>query len=207
MYTKTIVSTLALLSSAIAGPIARQTSDVDPALQNLKYTIMSLRSASPVHFLTLNAIAGRLYLGGATTSYCPPEPTYNSECPPGNLTVFGGSCALSAKSPEYPSGQTLWNTDDGTVGYDFSQVRPPNSYNCPWYLGDANGTAFDAYIVATYGADGFLACPTGQDGVWQVMRSVGDALNPPQGDASACLGVDLVALAYNETRWGAWQYS
>lgn len=207
MYTKSILPIISLLGSVLAGPVVRQTSTVDPALQKLNYTIMSIRSASPVHYLQLNAIAGRLYLGGKTTSYCPPEQAYNSECPPGNETVFGGSCALASKSPAYPGGQTLWNTDDGTVGYDFSQARPANAYNCPWYIGSAAGTVFDGYIEATAGADGFLACPTAQQGVWQVMRSVGDALKPPQGNASACLGVELVALKYNETRWGAWQYS
>lgn len=211
-YTTTILPLLSLLGSTMASPLApRQTSTPSPpinaTLQNLKYTIMSIRSASPVHFLQLNAIAGRLYLGGSTTSYCPPEQVYNSECPPGNVTVFDGSCALSAKSPQYPSGQTLWNTDDGTIGFDFNEPRPSNTYNCPWYLGDATGTVFDAYIEATPGADGFLACPTGEEDIWQVLRSVGDALKPPMGNASECIGFQPVAIAYNETKWGAWEYS
>lgn len=205
MYAKSLVALLPLLGSTLASPI--ESRQVDAELQNLHYGIMALRSASPVHFLQVNAIAGRLYLGGQTTSYCPPEQEYNSECPPGNATIFAGSCALASKSPQYPSGQTIWNRDDGTIGYDFSQVRPDNTYNCPWYIGTSENTAFNGTIESTPGADGFVACPTAQTGTWQLMRSVGSALKPPQGDASACLGVSLVALGYNATRYGAWVYS
>lgn len=167
---------------------------------------MALRSGSPIHFHSLNAIAGRFYLGGNTTSYCPPE---IEDCPPGNITVFKDSCALSSESPDYPSGQTLWNTDNGVIGYDFSQPRPENAYNCPWYLVASENIAFAATIESMYGAGEFSACPTGADDIWQVMRSSTNvtALEPPQGDASQCLSVDLVALGYNATEYGAWVYS
>ena len=70
MQYKSLIALLPLLGSAISTPIdARQSPSVDAALQNLSYTIMALRSASPVHFLRVNAIAGRLYLGGATKQF------------------------------------------------------------------------------------------------------------------------------------------
>lgn len=204
-------SVIALGAAAAAAPTARET--IDPALQNLNYTILALRSASPVHFLSMTAHAGRFYLSNSnyTSSYCPPEAADNQGCPPGNQTVFKGSCALSAKDPQYwdvPE-QTLWNTDDGVIGYDFSQVRPTNAYNCPWYIGKSSNDAFNGTIEATYGADGFLACPTAESGVWQVLRSVTDKskLAPPLGDSSKCLGVSLVAINYNATEYGAWVYS
>jgi len=210
MQTKKLAMLL-MAGSALAAPTARSDSAVDPALQNITYTVMAIRSGSPVQYLPLNAIAGRFYLGGNTTSFCPDSDSCGNTCPPGNVTVFDGSCALDASNPEYydVSEQTLWTTDNGVIGYDFSQVRPENAYNCPWYLGTSENAVFAATIETTYGADGFLACPTATDGIWQVLRDVTDEseLAPPQGDASKCLSIDLVALEYNATEYGAYVYS
>lgn len=204
------IAVVAMSLRALAMPTERQ-SPIDPALQNITYTVMALRSASPVHFLQLNAIAGRLYLGGNTTSYCPENVQWGNFCPPGNVTVFKDSCSLDSQNPQYfdVPAQTLWNTDDGVIGYDFSQPRPENTYNCPWYLGTSANDAFAATIEATYGASGFLACPTREQGIWQVLRDVTDAskLAAPLGDVSQCLGISLVAISYNTTDYGAWVYT
>jgi hypothetical protein len=55
---------------------------------------MAIRSASPIHYLQLNAAGQKFYLGGNTASYCP---TQVKNCPPGNQTVFapGGSSLVS----------------------------------------------------------------------------------------------------------------
>lgn len=73
-----ILSTLVLPFLAAAGPSG--------------YQILSSRSASPVHLLPMNANGGAFYLGGNTSTYCPPQV---GSCPPGTQTVLApGGAAL-----------------------------------------------------------------------------------------------------------------
>lgn len=64
------------------------------------FTVMALRSGSPIHFLTMNARDQRFWLGGKTSSYCPTGVV--PKCPPGNETVFvaNGNALVSHMSPE-----------------------------------------------------------------------------------------------------------
>ena len=76
---------LTLLPYLVAGAPAnmpRQTYSEGP------YTIMALRSGSPVHFSRLNAADRAFWLGRETASYCPDLQVEGFECPPGNQTVL-----------------------------------------------------------------------------------------------------------------------
>ena len=59
------------------------------------FTVMSARSASPIHFLSLEARGDKFYLGGGPPSaYCPTE--VGDACPSGNTTtLIGGDGGLS----------------------------------------------------------------------------------------------------------------
>lgn len=205
MYTKAIIAcALPLLGSTLAAPAPQSKAELTPLQDlnnNLAYTVMALRSASPIHFLPMTAHAGGLYLGGQTETYCPDCAT---SCPPGNQTVFKGSCSLNSQYKK--GGQTLWNTDDGVIGYSVSNITPEGAYNCPWYLANSTNSAFAAELNVTPGADGFVACPTNTEGLWQVLRDVGDDLNPPQGHKDECLGFTAVAINYTASEYGAWLY-
>jgi hypothetical protein len=48
--------------------------------------VMAVRSASPIHYLQMNAAGQKFWLGGQTSSYCPTQVGQN--CPPGNQTVL-----------------------------------------------------------------------------------------------------------------------
>lgn len=71
---------LPLLAAAIPAPAPSA-----PA-SNPPFSVMAARSASPIHYLQLNAAGQKFYLGGKTSSYCPG--TVVDHCPPGNETVF-----------------------------------------------------------------------------------------------------------------------
>jgi hypothetical protein len=87
---KFTITSLALPLLAAAAPIT------EPAA-NPAFSVMAIRSASPIHYLQLNAAGQKFYLGGNTASYCPAQV---HQCPPGNQTVFapGGSSLVSHES-------------------------------------------------------------------------------------------------------------
>lgn len=63
-----------------------------------KFRVMTSRSGSPIHFLPLNAADTSFWLGGKTSSFCPPE--VGSSCPKGDVTVLvGDGSALVSISP------------------------------------------------------------------------------------------------------------
>lgn len=76
-----IVAAMSLLgaSSVMASPIPR-------ADEILNIGLMSLRSASPIHFGTVNAYLGKFYIWGPLDTFCP---SYVPDCSvyPGNETL------------------------------------------------------------------------------------------------------------------------
>lgn len=84
---KTFIASLALPLLAAAAP-AMQTREANPP-----FSVMAIRSASPIHYSQMNAAGQKFYLGGKTSSYCPD--LEGITCPPGNQTVIaGGGSAL-----------------------------------------------------------------------------------------------------------------
>src|SRR5262245_55632057 len=69
------------------------------------YTIMSTRSASPIHFATLQANGGKFYLGGTPSGYCPPEVGDVCKDYPGNTTVLAGGEGTLSLGVIVPGGQ------------------------------------------------------------------------------------------------------
>ena len=74
------------------------------AAQAQYFSVIASRSASPIHFLTMNARGQRIYLGGETASYCPDVAAQQNACPPGNYTNFyypsaSGAMLMGANVP------------------------------------------------------------------------------------------------------------
>lgn len=203
------LSIFALTSGALAAAVPRQ---VDPALQQVQYQVMVLRSGSPVHYQMVKAVAGGFFVGKTnTTSYCPPDVEAKGGCPAGNETVFKDSCSMSSENPQYygwPE-QVVWNTPEGMLGYQNSQLRPDDARNCPWYLATSDNDAFVGTLTSTSGGNGFLACPTGEEDVWEIVRQNADGgkTYSPQGDISQCLGVSLEATKWPADKYGAYVYT
>lgn len=86
--------TLSLPLLAAALPATPPASNPPP-----NFSVMAIRSASPIHYLQMNAAGQKFYLGGSTASYCPSQVPH---CPPGNQTVFTPNGA-SLVSPTQPN--------------------------------------------------------------------------------------------------------
>jgi hypothetical protein len=79
---KTFIASLALPLLAAAAPA------MQPREANPPFSVMAIRSASPIHYSQMNAAGQKFYLGGTTSSYCPD--LEGITCPPGNQTVIAG---------------------------------------------------------------------------------------------------------------------
>lgn len=96
---KAFIASLALPLLAAAAPAVKAPEANPP------FTVMAIRSASPIHYMQMNAAGQKFWLGGQTSSYCP---TMVSDCPPGNQTVFaaGGSALVRTQLvPPIPKAQ------------------------------------------------------------------------------------------------------
>lgn len=82
VFLATLFTTLLpLLASAM--PVMKKPHARDEG--NGAFTVMALRSGSPIHYLPVQAGGQRFFLGGKPSTYCP---TFVAKCPPGNETVF-----------------------------------------------------------------------------------------------------------------------
>jgi hypothetical protein len=86
---KTFIASLALPLLAAAAPTTQATNYTNPP-----FGVMAVRSASPIHYLQLNAAGQKFWLGGKTSSYCPTEVV--QDCPAGNKTILapGGNALV-----------------------------------------------------------------------------------------------------------------
>ncbi|KAJ5373000.1 hypothetical protein N7517_005006 [Penicillium concentricum] len=190
---KFTITTLALPLLAASAPTSQP-----PAIPNPAFSVMAMRSASPIHFAQLNAAGQKFYLGGETASYCPAQV---SNCPPGNQTVFapgGGSLDVMV-----PGGQQVYVDPNGALSFTqaHSANIPQGSSRGPFHY--AADEPWAHYSFAGWGATGFMACPT-DDSRWQVFAAIQNA-TVPHGNVAECLGFSAVALTY-DGEVPAWQY-
>ncbi|KAL9037851.1 MAG: hypothetical protein Q9214_005518, partial [Letrouitia sp. 1 TL-2023] len=90
MYTLSLITTIISLTSA--NSISPHRSDpVSPA----SFGLIALRSASPIHFGSIDASGYAFYIGKKTVSYCPDQ--VGDACPPGDQTIityFNGTASM-----------------------------------------------------------------------------------------------------------------
>ncbi|KAJ5211479.1 uncharacterized protein N7498_003125 [Penicillium cinerascens] len=190
---KTFAASLALPLLAAAAP-AMQTPEGNPS-----FGVMAIRSASPIHYMQMNAAGQKFWLGGQTSSYCPD--LQGLDCPAGNQTVIVGSgCALDV---EVPGGQQIYVDPSGALSFTqaHSASIPPGSA-----IGGFKyepGKPWSHYTFNGWGASGFMACPT-DDNRWQVFAAMENA-TVPSGNVEDCLGFSAMALTYKGPV-PAWQY-
>ncbi|KAL1970219.1 hypothetical protein VTN77DRAFT_5379 [Rasamsonia byssochlamydoides] len=164
------------------------------------FTVMALRSGSPIHFLPMQAAGERFYLGGQPATYCPTEVT---NCPPGNQTVLIRGVALDV---EVPGGQQIYVNPEGALSFvqAHSVLIPPGSSYGPFSY--QPGQPFGQYSFEGWGAQGFMACPNQatNPSSWQVFAALQNA-TVPTGNVNDCLGFNAAAIPYNGS-FAAWQY-
>lgn len=91
-----ISAILPFVGAAVALP---QGQSVPPSLG--AFGVMASRSASPIHLTPMVANGTSFWLGGKTSSYCPPNvPEMGGKCPPGKDTqIIGGSALVRSPFP------------------------------------------------------------------------------------------------------------
>ncbi|KAJ5925467.1 hypothetical protein N7454_008106 [Penicillium verhagenii] len=189
---KSVIASIALplLAAAAPAPVASPSAASPPA-----FSVMSIRSASPIHYMQMNAAGQKFYLGGSTSSYCP--------------GVEGMVCPLATRpsslqaDTEVPGGQQVYV--DATGALSFTQAHSA-SIPAGSSVGDLiyeAGEPWSHYSFNGWGAQGFMACPT-TDSRWQVFAALQNA-TVPSGNVADCLGFDAIALTYTGDI-PAWQY-
>nr|OQO24597.1 hypothetical protein B0A51_09008 [Rachicladosporium sp. CCFEE 5018] len=160
------------------------------------FTLMSIRSASPIHYGQITASGQRLYINRNTASYCPAQ--VGDACPAGNITTFAGGSDSLSMGVIVPGGQQVYiDPVCGAVGYTqaHSAAMPQGAIVGGWNvsLGDPYGSlSRDGGQVACPAADG--------EGGYQVFGQVEGLVLSEE-----CLG--FTAFAINATGPGAWQYT
>ncbi|KAJ6008829.1 hypothetical protein N7522_003845 [Penicillium canescens] len=168
--------------TALALPLLAAAAPAPPA--NPPFTVMAARSASPIHYLQLNAAGQKFWLGGTTASYCPSQV---KDCPAGNQTVFapGGT----SMDTEVPGGQQVYIDPNGALSFTqaHSANIPAGSSYGPFVY--EAGEPWSHYLYRGWGL---------------VFGALANA-TVPKGDVNECLGFSAMAITY-EGDVPAWQY-
>jgi hypothetical protein len=106
-----------------------------------------------------------------------------------------------------PGGQLIYVRKDGSIG--FTQAHSAGVPEGAIIGGDftyskTEGAQFGSLGTQAFGAKGFMACPT-QDQGYQVFASISNA-TAPEGDLAACLGFNALTIDETDLSRGAWQY-
>ncbi|PGH10542.1 hypothetical protein AJ80_07488 [Polytolypa hystricis UAMH7299] len=187
----------AIISSLAALLAATVTAQDRPS----SFTVMALRSASPIHFLPMQAAGRHFWLGGKPSTYCPVQ--VGDNCPPGNHTVISGLTSLSVL---VPGGQRMYVEPSGALGFTqaHSIYIPPGSIQYGFEY--TPGTEFGIYGFTGFGATGWMACPVPDRPSYQVFAAMRNA-TVPSGDVDDCLGFSAAAIEYKGPSPAAWQYA
>ncbi|KAF1835054.1 hypothetical protein BDW02DRAFT_588480 [Decorospora gaudefroyi] len=162
------------------------------------FEVISSRSASPIHLLSLQARGGKFYLGGGgPSSYCPTS-IDPSACPAGNTTVLAGGDGALSLGVVVPGGQQVYVAPDGSLSYTtaHSASKPEGAIVDGFSrTAPSDGNAFGNLNFE----DGFVACDAGEGQGWQVYGQVEGAATDDD-----CLGFSALTVAVDDA--GAWQY-
>ncbi|OJJ67902.1 hypothetical protein ASPBRDRAFT_47403 [Aspergillus brasiliensis CBS 101740] len=197
-FLTTLIPLLALLTPTLATTANCSTGS---------FTVMSIRSGSPIQYLPLTAADTNFYLGGTTSTACPESVAEYDACPPGNETVIDYSNYLSS---DYI--QEIYVDPTGALKFvEAHTTYMPTGASTSTFC-YTPGTTFGHWTYTGLGATGFMACPVDEDeevngGAYQVFAAMANA-TVPSGDVSDCLGFDAVAVEWVSTGGSAaaWQY-
>lgn len=190
---------------ALAAPIA----DLEPRRSSGFFSLMSVRSASPIHFATINASGRAFWIGKPTSTYCP-SGISGLDCSKinNNVTALAtgdvGKASGAGMDTIVPGGQQVYVETNGALGYTqaHSGSIPTGAYTTGFvYTPPTNSQQHWGHLSFTgHGANGLIACPTAKAGVYQIFANVSGLKNKDK-----CLGFDAFALPYSGS--AAWQYT
>ncbi|KAK4626748.1 hypothetical protein CLAFUW4_05116 [Fulvia fulva] len=204
---KSFIAAASLAALAAASPVP-QAGTTEP----LRFGGLALRSASPIHFGSINANSGALYIGKNTTTYCPEDSVAGSTgaCTSANTnqTIFSylnGQGTLSL-STMVPGGQQVYVTvGDEATGQLAGQLKFTPAHSA-MTSGPALTEGFAIAYDAKFQFEGqdWFACPVDEFnsgyGIWSVARVGGS--NAGEG----CLGFTWRVVQVGDETASAWQY-
>ncbi|OLN86996.1 Cell wall protein phiA [Colletotrichum chlorophyti] len=198
-FTKSLLAAASLFA-AVSGAVVPQfqyvpqhngttngtTNGTAPALPaDAKFQLMSLRSASPVHFSRFQAAKGSIFLQlPSQNATCDSEDT-------GAATFYlkdGGLYLYAASATPQQLYADRSGMGQGNLGYTTGAQPGPRN-------GERTGWTIDSYGDLTLDGAGFLACPNSIEGAWSIWVSAG--INNPAGN-TGCLGISVRAVQINE---------
>ncbi|KFA70103.1 hypothetical protein S40285_03309 [Stachybotrys chlorohalonatus IBT 40285] len=174
---------LSLLPLAVAAPAPAATEAPQPDV----FSIMSLRSASPIHFGQVSAALGNFFIHLAA-----PNATCEGDAagPSAYFQLEDGALVLySTDGPRQQAYVDRSGMGQGNFGYTTDPTNPPrNGEVTGWAINEAGNLVFD-------GSEGLLACPNSIDGAWSLWVSAG-VTNP--GGNEGCLGFSARTIGIDE---------
>ncbi|KAJ6261032.1 hypothetical protein Dda_3697 [Drechslerella dactyloides] len=198
----TIATLLAAISAVSAAPAALPS---DAPASELKFGIMAIRSASPIHYGQVNASGQKFFIGVEPSAYCPVPPVPAGACPSGKYTSMVGDSSLSL-NVMVPGGQRIYIDADGSLSYTqaHSAFMPPGAVTDGFTIGPVQENTL-RHISHSKG--GFYACPAKKDQApWKIFVGQPTDAAAPSGSASDCLPFSATAVEFKTEQFGAWQY-
>ena len=211
MFTEILIAAI-LTGLAAAAPAPT----LAPRADSGSFTLITIDSASPIQYATINANGLNFWIGKPPSSYCPAdasitcprisstpyEPkTMLTETPAGNVTalsVYTSAGGGASTDTEVPGGQYVYAAADGALSYTVphSGVIPADATSGPFVYNAASGDA----QVGSFQLDGkdFFACPTSDSDVYQIYADV------PGFTGVGCLFIAIATEPYEGV--AAWQY-
>jgi hypothetical protein len=162
-------------STGYPADVPSATASSTPEVDNGYFGVISSRSASPIHLLSLTARGGKFYLGGgAPSSYCPTESVGAENCPAGNTTVLAGGDSTLSLGVVVPGGQQVYVAADGSLSYTgaHSAYIPEGSVIDGFSREEPEGGADFGHLNFE---GGFVACSAGEGQGYQVYGATDDA--------------------------------
>lgn len=195
------------IAIAFAAIVAAAPTPQAGTTEPLRFSGLSLRSASPIHFGQINANGLAFWVHKNTTTYCPKE-SVGELCDSSNTntTVFSylNGAGTLGLSTEVPGGQQVYVTE-GSDGQLAGQLKFTQAHSVAT-SGPALYKGFSIVADATlqFEGKGWLACPLGEGtsayGIWAESRVAG------QNAGSQCLGFNWRVVQLDEKTPDAWQY-
>ncbi|KAK6334592.1 hypothetical protein TWF718_010049 [Orbilia javanica] len=201
-----LTAILSLLAAASAAPASELETRALP--KDTAFGFLALRSASPIHFQSLNANGGKIWIGKKTSSYCPlPD---KKACPKGKDTSFwiDNNSGTAAMNAIVPGGQRAYIGPTGELSYTqaHSAFIPTGSTSLGFKVTERNNIVYLENCK-----NGFLACPIDKksktSGPWQVFVDVKGKLKDkdvPTKCKKDCLGFTPAGGAVKDA---VWQYA
>ncbi|KAL8851820.1 MAG: hypothetical protein Q9221_003246 [Calogaya cf. arnoldii] len=205
---------LTLLPLALSSPIETRSNDTP-----LRFGAIAAKSTYPFHLQSINASGQSFWIGKPTATYCPLVP--QSQCPPGNETVFAAGKGGASMDVIVPGGQQIYVAPNGKLSYTqaHSASIPSGSARETFTAAlraDSNqgSVPLGSFTFKGLGGEGFLACPSHKVGseegpfpyqIFANIPAVSD-MDVPSGCKKDCEGFSFVIAEYKGDT-ATWQYT